>query len=306
MKPINMPALVCVGGGHGLGRLMTALAGLGENLTGVVTTTDNGGSTGRLRQESGTIAWGDVRNCLNQLCTQPGVGQLLFEYRFATSGELNGHNLGNLMLYALDQMSVRPTDAIQIMRELLQIKPQLYPMSEDPVSLVGTYNGERIVGEVEVDRFSMPFDSLSLSASASLSVEVESALNQADAIVLAPGSFMTSVLPPLLVDGVPEIINQSSAQLVLVGNVTGEVIGGSDGGYENSGYEMTLARQLELIAGVGVRLPDVIIWPEERGRCAELSLPTSGVSVVVTPLAGAEPGRHDPVKLERAVMSLFD
>ena len=130
--------LVCVGGGHGLGRLLFALKDAGKNLTAIVATTDEGGSTGRLREEAETetIAWGDLRNCLAHLCETPSIEQSLFGYRFQTQGDLNGHNLGNLVLFALDQLSVRPTDAIAVMRNMLRIRSHLYPMSDRPTTLM--------------------------------------------------------------------------------------------------------------------------------------------------------------------------
>ncbi|MGL4474759.1 MAG: 2-phospho-L-lactate transferase CofD family protein, partial [Shewanella sp.] len=100
----STPAVVAIGGGHGLGRVLASMSYLNEQLTGIVATTDNGGSTGRLRQNHHCIAWGDLRNCLSQLANQPSVGSLLFEYRFKGDDELTGHNLGNLMLHALDQL----------------------------------------------------------------------------------------------------------------------------------------------------------------------------------------------------------
>ena len=80
---------------------LSALSYLGTRLTGIVTTTDNGGSTGRIRKDEGGIAWGDMRNCINHLITEPSVASAMFEYRFSGTESLGGHNLGNLMLKAL-------------------------------------------------------------------------------------------------------------------------------------------------------------------------------------------------------------
>ena len=125
----SLEHVVALGGGHGLGRVMSCLNGLGSRLTGVVTTTDNGGSTGRIRRAEGGIAWGDMRNCLNQMITEPSIASTMFEYRFSGNGELAGHNLGNLMLKALDHMSVRPLDAINLIRNMLKVKAKLIPRS---------------------------------------------------------------------------------------------------------------------------------------------------------------------------------
>ncbi len=133
----DLDRVVALGGGHGLGRVLSSLSSLGSRLTGIVTTTDNGGSTGayspfRRRHCTG----GDMRNCLNQLITEPSVASAMFEYRFGGNGELSGHNLGNLMLKALDHLSVRPLEAINLIRNLLKVDTHLIPMSEHPVDLM--------------------------------------------------------------------------------------------------------------------------------------------------------------------------
>lgn len=149
----DLDKVVALGGGHGLGRVMSALSPLGSRLTGIVTTTDNGGSTGRIRRSEGGIAWGDMRNCLNQLITEPSVASAMFEYRFNGNGELAGHNLGNLMLKALDHLSVRPLEAINLIRSLLKVDASLIPMSEQPVDLNAIDNdGHIIYGEVNIDQ----------------------------------------------------------------------------------------------------------------------------------------------------------
>ena len=144
--------IVAIGGGHGLGRVLSALSFMKERLTGIVTTTDNGGSTGRIRQERGGIAWGDLRNCLNQIIIEPSTASALFEYRFTGEGELSGHNLGNLMLKALEDMHIRPIEAINLIRELLKVKSYIIPMSEEPVHLAASLgSGSSIVGEMSID-----------------------------------------------------------------------------------------------------------------------------------------------------------
>ena len=144
--------IAAIGGGHGLGRVMASLGFLGERLAGIVATTDDGGSTGRLREASGCIAWGDLRNCLNQLCSDsPNLARILFEYRFKNSGEISGHNLGNLILLAMDQMCVRPLDAINLIRQMLQVEAQLIPMSEEPARLGAMVDGKQVIGETTID-----------------------------------------------------------------------------------------------------------------------------------------------------------
>ena len=283
--------IVCIGGGHGLGRLLFALQDLDENLTGIVTTTDNGGSTGRLRQQVDTIAWGDLRNCLNQLCQVPGVSQLLFEYRFNTSGELNGHNLGNLMLLALEQLSLRPTDAIKIMRDLLQIKVGLFPMSDEPATLTARVGDKIIIGEVNVDQSATKPDQLALDKAVAAPHEVITTLAAADLIVLSPGSFMTSVMPTLLVSDIAAAINHSSARLVMMLNIKAESLGGP-----GRNYNLEVEDQLQFLEQVGVRQPDTILCPEGR----LVSGIDDAVEVVVADLIGECGAMHSPVKIRAA------
>lgn len=108
------------------------------------------------------IAWGDTRNCLNQLITEPSVASAMFEYRFTGNGELAGHNLGNLMLKALDHLSIRPIEAINLVRSLLKVDAWLIPMSEHPVDLLAIdHEGHPVYGEVNIDQLAhMPKDLL--------------------------------------------------------------------------------------------------------------------------------------------------
>ncbi|PJG59756.1 gluconeogenesis factor YvcK family protein [Aeromonas cavernicola] len=215
--------VVAIGGGHGMGRVLSSLSFLGQRLTGIVTTTDNGGSTGRLRQSQACIAWGDLRNCLNQLVTDPSIGSLLFEYRFAGDGELAGHNLGNLMLLALDSLCVRPLDAIKLISDMLKIESQLLPMSEQPTDLCAHMAcGSEAFGEVSIDQLDIPPLSLRLIPEVQATREAVQALQQAELIILGPGSFLTSIMPPLLLAEIGRAINESDALVVFIGNLVAE------------------------------------------------------------------------------------
>ncbi|OOE99277.1 hypothetical protein BZG77_04730 [Salinivibrio sp. IB643] len=216
--------IVALGGGHGLGRVLSALSEHGNRVTGIVTTTDNGGSTGRIRACQGGIAWGDIRNCLNQLITEPSVGSMLFEYRFKGKGELNGHNLGNLILTALDNLSVRPLEAIQLIRDLLDVRPHLLPMSEHPAELAAlTADEETVAGETHIDELSTPPTRLFLSPTVPATREAMDAIAQADMILLGPGSFLTSVMPPLLVPELGRALKHTQAKIVFIRNLGKEI-----------------------------------------------------------------------------------
>ena len=216
--------IVALGGGHGLGRVLSALSFLGPKLTGIVTTTDNGGSTGRIRQDETTIAWGDLRNCLSQLAHRPSIGTMLFDHRFEGDNELNGHNLGNIILYALEQLCVRPLEAIKLIRTILKIDTRIIPMSEQPTHLTAlNLEGKVIFGETNVDGMNEVPSSLALEPQVNATCEAIEAINKAQIIIIGPGSFLTSVLPPLLLPAIASAISRSNAQIIFIDNLTNEI-----------------------------------------------------------------------------------
>ncbi|MEG9489595.1 uridine diphosphate-N-acetylglucosamine-binding protein YvcK [Mannheimia indoligenes] len=216
----RLNAVVALGGGHGLGRLLSALPFLKERLTGIVATTDNGGSTGRIRSQQGVIAWGDLRNCLNQIIVKPTVASRLFEYRFGGTGELSGHNLGNLILTALENMQIRPLDGINLVRDLLHVRSKLIPMSETPVHLIAELQcGTKVLGEVQIDALAETPHHLELDTPVLGTPEAIAAIQEAKLILLGPGSFFTSIMPNLLVSDLAQAIHQSQAKVIFIDNI---------------------------------------------------------------------------------------
>lgn len=249
--------IVAIGGGHGLGRVMASLGFMEERLAGIVATTDDGGSSGRLREASGCIAWGDLRNCLNQLCSDnPNHARLLFEYRFNDSGELGGHNLGNLIMLAMDQMCVRPLDAVNLIRKMLQVRARLIPMSEEPAKLVAMLDGVEVIGETTIETLDRRPDHLTLLPDIEPTSEALDVIEKADLIVLGPGSFMTSILPALLMKDVASAINASKGMKVFAGNIRAE--------FSVAG-KLSIAEELSWMHEMTGVYPDVLLWPEERG-----------------------------------------
>jgi len=220
LKDLNV---VAIGGGHGLGRVLSTLSFMQDRLTGIVTTTDNGGSTGRLRKRSSSIAWGDLRNCLTQLVDKDSVGSQLFDFRFDGQDELGGHNLGNLILYGLGQIQSRPLNSIKLVRRILRVKTQVLPMSETPTDLMAFYpEGRCRVGELSVDEMPIMPKNLMLAPLVKSLDRCIDAIHSADLIILGPGSFLTSVIPPLLVRDISNAINASNAHCVFVENIVSE------------------------------------------------------------------------------------
>ncbi|STL38161.1 transferase with NAD(P)-binding Rossmann-fold domain; UPF0052 family [Escherichia coli] len=175
---------------------------MGSRLTGIVTTTDNGGSTGAYSPFRRRHCLGRYAQLPQQLITEPSVASAMFEYRFGGNGELSGHNLGNLMLKALDHLSVRPLEAINLIRNLLKVDTHLIPMSEHPVDLMAIDDqGHEVYGEVNIDQLTTPIQELLLTPNVPATREAVHAINEADLIIIGPGSFYTSLMPILLAEG---------------------------------------------------------------------------------------------------------
>lgn len=287
----DLDRVVALGGGHGLGRVMSSLSSLGSRLTGIVTTTDNGGSTGRIRRSEGGIAWGDMRNCLNQLITEQSVASAMFEYRFGGNGELSGHNLGNMMLKALDHLSVRPLEAINLIRNLLKVDAFLIPMSEQPVDLMATdADGHFIYGEVDIDQLSSPPQELSLYPKAHATREAVQAIAEADLILIGPGSFYTSLMPILLLEDMDQALRRTPAPVVFIGNLGKEL--------STAAASLSLAQTLDIMEQrVGKRIVDAVVV----GPQVDVSEITDRV-VVQEPLEACDVRyRHDRQLLRQAL-----
>lgn len=285
--------IAAIGGGHGLGRVMASLGFMKDRLAGIVATTDDGGSTGRLREASGCIAWGDLRNCINQLCSDsPNLARILFEYRFKEdSGDLTHHNLGNLILLAMDQMCVRPMEAINLIRQILQVETDLIPMSEEPASLAAIIDNQQIVGETKIDALDQKPDRLLLIPDIQPTQEALTVLEEADLIILGPGSFMTSVLPALLMKDVAEAIQKSDALTVFIGNLTPEV---------SAVRQMLIDEKLNWMKEMTGVYPDALLWPEERETPEGIKC-----SLLHQPLADPfQPGVHSRAGMRRALDTL--
>jgi uncharacterized cofD-like protein len=287
----DLDRVVALGGGHGLGRVMSSLSSLGSRLTGIITTTDNGGSTGRIRRSEGGIAWGDTRNCLNQLITEPSVASAMFEYRFSGNGELAGHNLGNLMLKALDHLSVRPLEAINLVRSLLKVDAALIPMSEQPVDLMAhDHEGHQVYGEVNIDQLRIMPQELLLSPPVHATREAVEAIAQANLILIGPGSFLTSLMPLLLLEDLTQALRRSSAKMVYIGNLGREL--------SVAAAALTLQDKLALMEEkIGRKMIDAVIV----GPAVDTSTMQDRI-VVQQPLEASDiPYRHDRQLLRQAL-----
>ncbi|MBX7221406.1 MAG: YvcK family protein [Blastocatellia bacterium] len=237
-KKFPPPSLKCVaiGGGTGLSTLLKGLKAYVsadtkpgvvpfshsiDSLTAVVTVTDDGGSSGRLREEFQMLPPGDIRNCLVALSEDELLLSRLFQYRFPGEGNVRGHSFGNLFLAALTGVTGDFLEAVKLCSEVLAIRGQIFPSTMTDVSLVGEFeNGQFIKGETKITALRQPIRQIRLEPENCQPLpETLDALEKADIITLGPGSLFTSIIPNLLVKGVPEAIANSRAVKIYIGNI---------------------------------------------------------------------------------------
>ncbi len=243
--------IVAIGGGNGLSTMLRGLKTRTENLTAVVTVADDGGGSGILRQEIGMLPPGDIRNCMEALANTEPLMQELLAYRFK-EGTLTGQAFGNLLLAALDGISDSFDQAVARMSQVLAITGRILPVTNANVQLEAYFeNGARVVGESHISDFKKEQDcridrvSLVPQGPPALPDALE-AIDQAEIVILGPGSLYTSIIPNLLVEGIAEAVCQSKALKIYVCNIMTQE--GETEGYTASDHVAALLEH----AGVGL------------------------------------------------------
>ncbi len=221
--------IVVIGGGHGLSTILRGLKKNPTQLTAVVTVADDGGSSGALRRDIGVLPPGDIRNCLAALSADEDFFSQVLQYRFSTDSGVGGHNLGNLLLTALANITGSFEQGIQELAKILAIKGTVTPSTLEDVNLVaeieysveGKIEHETVFGESKIPRDKGKILSLSIEPSnVSANPEAIKAILAADLITLGPGSLYTSILPNLKVYGIAQALSASRAKIVYICNVT--------------------------------------------------------------------------------------
>ena len=210
--------IVAIGGGTGLSTLLHGLKRYARSpreveITAIVTVTDDGGSSGRLRRELNILPPGDIRNCMVALSEDEALLSQLFQYRFARGRGLKGHSFGNLFLTALTNLTGDFAQAVKVSSEILASLGRIYPSTAENVTLEAELENGRIVrGETRISRSRFPIRRIRLSPRVCKPLpETLQAIAQADLITFGPGSLFTSLIPNLLVQGIPEAIRRSRA-----------------------------------------------------------------------------------------------
>ena len=316
---------VAIGGGNGLSTLLCGLKRFVraretepmwlENLAAIVAVSDDGGSSGRLRDELQMLPPGDIRNCMVALSEDSHLLSQLFQHRFRGDGDLGGHSFGNLFLAALTEITGDFAEAVKLSSEILASKGHIYPATVADVHLAAELeDGTIIRGETNVGKIGTRIKRLYLEPENCRPLpEVLAAIHDADIITVGPGSLFTSLLPPLLVEDVSQAISDSQATKIFICNLMTQP-GETDG--------LTSRRHLEIVRDYAPQLDfDYVvvnnrpITEEQAARYADEGAEQIGVHGSITPemIEGAEVVygnlldegemvRHQPEKLAQVVL----
>jgi len=230
------PRIVAIGGGTGLSTLLHGLKEYTNNITAIVTVADDGGSSGRLREEFNVLPPGDIRNCLVALADTGPLMERLFQFRFTDGKNLKGHNFGNLFITAMSKVTGDFEQAIKASSKVLAIRGSVVPATLTKVVLKALHeDGTETIGESKIPEKRSPIKRMYIKPSDSRpTLEALEAIKKAHAIVLGPGSLYTSVMPNLLISGMYEVIKKSKAIKIYVCNVMTQA--GETDGYNASGH----------------------------------------------------------------------
>ena len=303
--------LVALGGGHGLASTLTAGRLLTDDITAIVTVADNGGSSGRLREEFNFLPPGDLRMALAALCSEDEWGRNwadILQYRFTSNGPMNGHALGNLLLTALWDRDADPVAGIAQVGELLKIVGRVLPMALEPLDIEATFNtasGRKIVrGQVEVATAKGHIESLRLIPDAPRATpQALQAIANAQWLTFGPGSWFSSVMPHFLLREQLDAIEKSSAKKIVIFNLpepTSEK--------EFAGVSAEEHLELILAHSPNFHVDFAIADPSSLGETSRLQHVVEGCGgrLIVENVAKS-PGsfHHDPKKLASTFSHIF-
>ena len=302
-NPSTGPRVVALGGGHGLSATLRALRQITDHLTAVVTVGDDGGSSGVLRRDLDVIPVGDLRMALAAMAADGADTSLwadALQHRF-DRGDLQGHPVGNLLLVALIDLMGDPVRALDRAGELLGVVGRVLPMCRTGVDIVAEV--ERVPDEVSIVRGQVAVATTTgrvirigiEPAEPEVPHEVLDAVQHADAIVLGPGSWFTSVLPHLVVPKLRDAIATSAAQRIVTMNLAPQP--GETGGYEVHDYLHALVQHAP-----GVSIDRIVADPQgvTQGDALDAAASQLGATVDLLPVASSTPGVHDVAALASA------
>lgn len=316
------PKVVVIGGGTGLAILLRGLKKLTTNITAIVTVADDGGGSGKIREDLGMLPPGDIRNCILALAEMEPTMEELLQYRF-TEGSLKGQSFGNLFIASMNGISSNFEEAIKKISEVLAVTGKVYPVTLEDITLYAVLkNGTVIKGESNIPIKSLeeksPIDKVFIKPKAAKALdEAIEAIEDADIVVLGPGSLYTSIIPNLLVKNITEALQRTIVKKVYISNIMTQP-GETDGYNIKQHLEAILKHCPKLnidyiIANNGKILDEAYSKYQQEG--ANLVVATdeerqyfkaNGIDLIEENLVEIKKNyvRHDAIKLSRIIVEL--
>jgi len=311
------PKIVTVGGGTGLSVLLSGLKEYTSNITAIVTVADDGGSSGRLRQQFDILPPGDIRNCLVALADASTLMRDLFQFRFDQSSELSGHNFGNLFITVMTRLTGDFEKAIKETSKVLALRGQVIPSTLNNVALVAQHkDGTTTEGEDRIPKAHLPIDKVYLRPGSSVATpEAIKAIEEAQIIILGPGSLYTSIIPNLLIKEITEAIVASGAIKIYVCNAMAQP--GETDGYSASDHIKALIRHSHArildycILNTGEISKDTLKRYAEEDSYPVVNdtkkIESMGYRIIEDDIIIAKDVvRHDPLKLAKVIISFIE
>lgn len=312
------PKIVAVGGGTGLSVLLSGLKEYTSNITAIVTVADDGGSSGRLRQQFDILPPGDIRNCLVALADASTLMRDLFQFRFDKGSELAGHSFGNLFITVMTRLTGDFEKAIRETSKVLALRGQVIPSTLNNVVLAAEHkDGSITEGEDKIPKAHIPIAKVFLKTSTfpQATPEAIKAIEEAEIIVLGPGSLYTSIIPNLLLKEITNSIVEAKAIKVYVCNVMTQP--GETDGYSASDHIKALMKHSHpcifnyCILNAG-KIPPLVLkrYEQENAypiRCDRKEIQNLGYRVIEEDVISAgDVVRHDPLKLARIILGFIE
>jgi uncharacterized cofD-like protein len=307
----NKPKIIGIGGGTGLSALFRGLRNKDIDISGIISVTDDGGSSGRLREGFGILPPGDFRNCLVALSDTEPILQKLFQHRFEGDDPLSGHSFGNLFILAMEEITGSFEEALEESCKILNVKGKLLPSTLEQINLSANMkDGTIIDGESNIQKNSSGISRLNLNPiSPSANPKATEAIMNSDYIIIGPGSLFTSIIPNFLVPKISESLKNTAAKKIYVCNIATQL--GETTGFDACDHVQTL---LNYSDNLGL---DYIIINNNIGnlgedfptsKCVEIgNLNNEWGEIILKDLMNSNfKGHHDSDKLSNVIMNIIE
>ena len=307
----NKPKIIGIGGGTGLSTLFRGLRNKDIDISGIISVTDDGGSSGRLREGFGILPPGDFRNCLVALSDTEPILQKLFQHRFEGDDPLSGHSFGNLFILAMEEITGSFEEALEESCKILNVKGKLLPSTLEQINLSANMkDGTTIDGESNIQKNSSGISKLKLNPiSPSANPKATEAIMNSDYIIIGPGSLFTSIIPNFLVPEISESLKKTNAKKIYICNIATQL--GETVGFDACDHVQTLINYSD---NLGL---DYIIVNNNIGnlgedfptsKCVEIGNLNKGWGeIILKDLMNSNfKGHHDSDKLSNVIMNIIE